>query len=157
MQSVCFATIRLQSSWESSLLLPIMGGFLCNTLEMRRLFIGYHLFIWFQFVSWLSMPFCNSLSSSVQYFFPLSFQIISHYLIYRHLWLDFFLHVWITWAVTNIWWKFHLNSTLRNILIENVQYIFYLLYDHLSLYFPDLVDLDQTCLNLAASRFTRRW
>ncbi len=36
---------------------------------------------WFQLVSWLSMPFCTSLSSCVQYFFPVSFHFIMHNLI----------------------------------------------------------------------------
>ena len=43
MPSVCFATIRLQRSWERSLLLPIMICFLCDTLVMRHLFIGHQL------------------------------------------------------------------------------------------------------------------
>ncbi len=36
---------------------------------------------WFQLVSWLSMPFCTSHSSCVQYFSPVSFHFITHYLI----------------------------------------------------------------------------
>ncbi len=35
----------------------------------------------FQLVSWLSMPFCTSLSSCVQYFFPVSLHFITHNLI----------------------------------------------------------------------------
>ena len=96
MPSVCFATIRLRRSWESSLLLPIMRCFLCDTLVIWHLFIGHQLglnqliFICtdkgpdcflitdrFQLLSWLSVPFCTSLSSCVQYFFPVSFQIIT--------------------------------------------------------------------------------
>ncbi len=96
MPSVCFAAIRLQRFWESSLLLPIMKCFLCDTLVMRHLFIGHQLELnqlilistdkgqdcflitdRFQLVSWLSMPFCTSLSSNVQYFFPVSFYFIA--------------------------------------------------------------------------------
>lgn len=35
----------------------------------------------FQPLSWLSMPFCTSLSSCVQYFFTVSFHIITHNLV----------------------------------------------------------------------------
>ena len=71
MPSVCFATKRLQWSWESSLLLPIMRCFLCDTLGMRHILIG-HQFDCFLMVSWLSMPFWTSLSLRVQYlFYPL--------------------------------------------------------------------------------------
>ncbi len=82
MSSVSFATITLRRSWESSLLLPIMKCFLCDTLVMRHLFIGHQLVLnqlilistdkgqdcfritdRFLLVSWLSMSFCTSLSS----------------------------------------------------------------------------------------------
>ena len=86
----------LHRSCEGSLLLPIMRCFLCDTLVMRHLFIGHQLGLnqlilictdkgpdcflitdRFQLLSWLSMPFCTSLSSCVQYFFPVSFHIIT--------------------------------------------------------------------------------
>ena len=133
MPSVCFATIRLRRSWESSLLVPIMRCFLCDTLVMRNLFIGHQfglnqmMFICtdkgqdcflitdrFQLVSWLSIPFCTSLSSCVQYFFPVSFHFITHNLISELI----SLFVWITWVVTDICWKCHVNSTFRNIFTE---------------------------------------
>ncbi len=128
--SVSFATIRLRRSWESSLLLPIMKCFLCDTLVMRHLFLGHQLGLnqlilistdkgqdcflityRFQLVSWLSMPFCTSLSSCVQYFFPMSFHFITQNLI-SELICFAFLYVWITWIVTSIdsqhtsvpWW-----------------------------------------------------
>src|SRR4029434_8708663 len=74
--------------------------FLCDTLGMRHIFIGYQLglnqliFICtdkgpdcflitdrFQLLSWLSVPFCTSLSSCVQYFLPVSFHMMTHNLI----------------------------------------------------------------------------
>ena len=110
MPSVCFATIRLQRSFASSLLLPIMRCPMCDTLLMRNLFIGHQLGLnqlilicrgqdcflntdRFQLVSWLSMPFCTSFSACVQYLFPVSFHFITYNLIYGHICFDFFVYV----------------------------------------------------------------
>lgn len=96
MPSACFPTIRLWRSWESSLVLPIMRSLFCDTLVMSHLFIScwfglnqltlictkrqdYFLITdRFQLVSWRSIPFCASLSSCVQYFFPVTFLTITH-------------------------------------------------------------------------------
>ncbi len=47
----------------------------------------------FQLVSWLSMPFCTSLSSCVQSFFPGSFHFITQNLISELICFDFFLYM----------------------------------------------------------------
>ncbi len=33
----------------------------------------------------------------------------------KKLFVLFSFYVWITWVITNIWWKFHVNRTFRNI------------------------------------------
>ena len=134
MPSVCFSTISLRRSWDSSLLLPIMKCFLSDTLVMRNLFIGHQLGLIqlilictnrgqdcflntdrFQLVYWLPMPFYTPFSSCVQYLFPLSFHFITHNFCHGHTCFDFCIYVWITWVVTDIWWKFHSNSPIGNI------------------------------------------
>lgn len=48
MPSVCFATVKLQRSWESSLLLTIMRCFLCYTLVIRNPLsshLSFHVFL----------------------------------------------------------------------------------------------------------------
>ncbi len=52
----------------------------------------------------------------VQYFFPVSFNFITHNLISELICFVFF--VCMCLCVTDIWWKFHVNSTFRNIFIE---------------------------------------
>ncbi len=47
----------------------------------------------FQLVSWLSMPFCTSLSSCVQYFSPVSFYFITHNLISELICFVFFVYM----------------------------------------------------------------
>ena len=136
MPSVCFATIRLRRSLDSSLLLPIMQCFLSNTLLVRNLFkrhqSGLHQLILLctnrgqvnllntdklQLLSWLARPFYPSFSSCVQYLFPVPFHFITHNLIYEHKCLDS-LYVCITWVDADIWWKFHVNSLIRNMFFE---------------------------------------
>ena len=110
MPSVCFATVRLWRSWGSTLLLPILWWFLCDTLVTRHLYkpsngaeptdfnfhwrgagllLNYQLpstgvhgykYFIFHFISWFFMSFCTTLSSCVQYFFLVSFHIKTHYL-----------------------------------------------------------------------------
>ena len=109
MPSVCFATIRLRRSCKSSLLLPIMRCVLCDTLVMRHLLIGYQLglnqlilictekgpdcFLMIMIITnrfQLSIPFCTSLSSCLQYFFPVSFHSFTHNLISERIQFGFF-------------------------------------------------------------------
>ena len=91
--------LRFYPSWDVS----------CVTPWQWDLFVGHHLglnqlllistdrgldcfliTVSFQQLSWLSMPFCASLSSSVQYFFPVSFHIITHNLISELIFVCFF-------------------------------------------------------------------
>ncbi len=44
--------------------------------------------------------------------------ILLHITSFLNLFVLFSLYVWITWVVTNIWWKCQVNSTFRNIFTE---------------------------------------
>ncbi len=46
--------------------------------------------------------------------------ILLHITSFLNLFVLFSLYVWITWVVTNIWWKCQVNSTFRNLLRKMV-------------------------------------
>lgn len=50
-------------------------------------------------------------------FNPRSFRVILLYY-YMDLFILISLHVWIPWVVTDIWWKFPINSPIKNIFTE---------------------------------------
>ncbi len=54
---------------------------MCILFFLERQYSAHRFKKRFQLVSWLSMPFCTSLSSCVQHFFPVSFLFITHNLI----------------------------------------------------------------------------
>lgn len=94
-QSVCFAKIRLWSSWAQFYVWHLFIG---HQLGLKQLILIYAKWqdcflitdgLWL--VSWLSM--CSIL-------FLCHFSLL-HNLIYGHVWLVS-LHVWIEWALTNI-------------------------------------------------------
>ena len=58
------------------------------------------------------------ISVSVFNTFSLGHSILLHRTSFLNLFVLFSLYVWITWVVTDIWWKFHVNSTFRNIFTE---------------------------------------
>lgn len=81
-------------------------------------------------ISWfLGFP-CIFPSPFHHMFNPRSFRVIPLYY-YMDLFILISLHVWIPWVVTDIWWKFPINSPIKNIFTEkkgkecwHVQYLF---------------------------------
>ena len=77
----------------------------------------------------------NTFQQHVQYFFPVSFHIITHDLIYGHQWFDFFSRVKYKCCYQHLvkCLVFHVNGTFRDLLTEEsgdmlCTYLFYLLY-----------------------------
>ncbi len=71
--------------------------------------------------------FCTFFSSCVQYLFPVSFHFITQLHFSTYLFYFLYLYAWITWVVTDIWWKFQeklLRKTVTcSILISPAVYI----------------------------------
>ncbi len=60
------------------------------------------------------MPFCTSLCNT----FPLCHSVLLHITSFLNVFVQFSLHVWITWVVSDIRWKCQINSIFRNIFTE---------------------------------------